>query len=512
MLSHFNTELSMTTESIYFTTPIFYINGNPHVGHLYTGVAADVLRLFNKMTGKESYACYGTDEHGPKVEQAFKTSKCSNINEYTDQMSIKFRDLMSLANITPTEWIRTTSEDHKKVVTWLWQRIEANGHFYSKKYSGWYSKSDEAYYKAEEVNNERAISTGSKVEWMEEECVFFRLSSFKNRLIEYYYQHPTAIQPESKYNETMGLLRQDLPDLAISRTMCNWGIKAPNNPGHTIYVWLDALTNYLTFINRLNKKNTEDFKELGSMVHIIGKDILKFHAIYWPAFLMAADLPLFSQIFAHGWLLIDKSKMSKSENNVVDPNGLLHKYGVDPVRYYLMKGVSFGSDSNFSIEELERIVDADLADKVGNLVQRVLVFCWNKYKKTLSARAEDYSEQILKDWDTALEKAVNAMKNHKITVYIEEIIKAVVQTNEYIENQKPWKLEDPSCTMSILCLCTQRMAIALSPVMPSTSDQIIKIMGIDNANLEHWNECKEIEIAKKPSPLFKKNAELNSNL
>lgn len=482
------------------TAPIFYINGLPHLGHLYTCIAVDVLRRFEIAMGRSSCASFGTDEHGQKVElaclEALKSNSEEMLCEYANKMTIPFKNLLAAANVISNAWIRTTDNDHKEVASWLWREIEANGFFYEKKYVGWYAKADEAYYREEEVLNNVAIPTGSKVEWVEEDCMFFKLSAFREQLVLHYHRNKDSVQPQSRYNEVLGLLSQDLPDLAVSRTRFKWGISCPNHNDHIMYVWLDALANYLTFLAR----SGGTFNLIGSMIHVIGKDILKFHAIYWPALLLAAKLPLPKQIFAHGWLLVKETKMSKSRGNFIDPFTLLEKYGCDQVRYFFMKAINFGNDSNFSEEAVEQIYNAELINEIGNLAQRVLVFCYNKYGGTLYC--DNTQAEILRDWDVALNNAEHAMKNQDITKYIIAVRKAIMQTNKYMNDNQPWLAQDPKEVMSILCLCIQRMSILLWPVMPHACEKIAAMMGVTDITVNSWSICLAHKISQKPTPLF----------
>ena len=361
----------------FITTPIYYVNDAPHIGHAYTTIACDILSRYNKLKGDKTFFLTGTDEHGQKVEKA-ALSKKKDTQNFVDEMSQNFRDLIPFLGCQIDDFIRTTEDRHKKSVQHLWRELEKSGDIYLSKYSGWYSVSDEAYYnedEIEEIDGEKiAKSSKSKVEWIEEESFFFKLSKWQNSLLDYYEKNPDFISPESRKNEVISFVKSGLKDLSVSRKSFSWGIKVPNNNEHIIYVWLDALTNYISALNYPDKNN-DLYKEFWpASIHLIGKDILRFHAIYWPAFLMAANLPLPKKVYGHGWILSDNEKMSKSKGNILDPLEIIDNYGLDPLRYYLIKEVSFGNDGNISQERLEDCINSDLANNYGNLCQRVTAF------------------------------------------------------------------------------------------------------------------------------------------
>ena len=364
-------------KNFYITTPIYYPSAKPHMGHAYSSVIADFFARFKKIDGFNVHFVTGTDEHGLKIQRAAEKDNMTPL-EFCNKISKTFKDLSKTLNLSNTDFIRTTEDRHIKSVQNLWNILKNNGDIYLSKYSGWYSVSDEAFYTDDEITVKEgkkiSVSSGSIVEWVEEESYFFKLSNWQNKLLDFYEKNPNFISPKSRKNEIISFVKSGLKDLSVSRKSFSWGIKVPKNDDHVIYVWLDALTNY---ISALNYPNIDDklFKEYWpASLHLIGKDILRFHAVYWPAFLMSAQLPLPSKIYGHGWILSDDEKMSKSKGNILDPLEIIKIYGLDPLRYYLIKEVSFGNDGNISLEKLESCINSDLANNFGNLCQRVTAF------------------------------------------------------------------------------------------------------------------------------------------
>ena len=384
------------TKNFYITTPIYYPSGKPHMGHAYSSIVADIFARFKRIEGYDVLFLTGTDEHGQKIQkEAEKMKKDPKV--FCDEISQTFRSLTKILNLTNDDFIRTTETRHLNSVNEIWNRLIKSGDIYLDKYSGWYSVSDEAYYDKDEIEEKdgRKLSkaSGSEVEWVEEESYFFKLSAFQKKLLDHYKKNDNFILPQSRKNEVISFVEKGLKDLSISRTSFSWGIPVPQNNKHVIYVWLDALTNYLS---ALNFPNTEDKKYKAfwpADVHIIGKDILRFHAIYWPAFLIAANLPLPKRVFGHGWILSDDKKMSKSLGNILDPIEVIKDYGIDQLRYYLIKEVSLGNDGSISMENLKNCINNDLANNYGNLCQRVFSFikknCNNKIPKASNFKEED---------------------------------------------------------------------------------------------------------------------------
>jgi methionyl-tRNA synthetase len=402
------------------------------MGHAYSSIIADFFARFKKMDDFNVYFLTGTDEHGLKIQRAAEKQNIDTL-KFCDQISQTFRDLSKTLNLTNTDFIRTTEERHKKTVQYLWKELEKNDDIYLSKYSGWYSVSDEAFYNDDEIEtiegNKVAISSKSKVEWIEEESYFFRLSKWEKPLLDYYQSHPNFIAPESRRNEVISFVKSGLKDLSVSRKSFSWGIKVPNNNDHVIYVWLDALTNYLSALNFPNT-NDELFKNFWpASIHLIGKDILRFHAVYWPAFLLAAKIELPSKVYGHGWILSDNEKMSKSKGNILDPLEIIKEYGLDPLRYYLIKEVSFGNDGNISQERLEDCINSDLANNFGNLCQRVTAFaiknCESKIPEQIDFQKEDL--EILNKYMNNLENIREKIDNQDINFYIDYIINSLFE-------------------------------------------------------------------------------------
>ena len=376
------------SKNFYITTPIYYPSGKPHMGHAYSSIIADIFARFKRIEGYNVLFLTGTDEHGQKIQkEAEKNNKDPKI--FCDELSDKFRSLTKILNLSNDDFIRTSEKRHFKSVNELWNKLVKSGDIYLDKYSGWYSVSDEAFYDEDEIEEKEgkkiSKSSGSLVEWVEEESYFFKLSSWTKKLLEHYKNNKEFILPVSRKNEVINFVEKGLKDLSISRTSFSWGISVPNNKKHIIYVWLDALTNYISALN-FPDTNDKKYKMFWPAdVHIIGKDILRFHAIYWPAFLLAANLPLPKEFFGHGWILSDQKKMSKSLGNILDPIEIINKYGIDQLRYYLVKEVSLGNDGSISMENLKNCINNDLANNFGNLCQRVFTFvkknCDNKIPK-----------------------------------------------------------------------------------------------------------------------------------
>ncbi len=359
----------------YFTTPIYYVNDKPHIGHAYTSLSVDILKRYFSCLGQNSFFLTGTDEHGQKVEKAASDASIDP-QKFTDSVSQNFRDMSGLLNLSNDDFIRTTEERHKSSVQALWKILEDNDDIYLSKYSGWYSVRDEAFVadnEIEERDGKKYNSFGSELSWVEEESYFFRLSKWQDALIKFYDNNPDFIVPKSRSNEVRKFVESGLKDLSVSRTTFNWGIKVPSNDAHIVYVWLDALTNYISVLDFPNT-NSEKYQKYWPGIHVVGKDIIRFHAVFWPAFLMAAKLEPPKQIVAHGWWTNEGQKISKSTGNVIDPNELIESYGLDEVRYFLFREVPFGNDGDFSREAIKNRINGELANNFGNLIQRVLSF------------------------------------------------------------------------------------------------------------------------------------------
>ena len=361
----------------YISTPIYYPSAKPHMGHAYSSIIADFFARFKRIQGYDVFFLTGTDEHGQKIQRAAE-KKGVDPRSFCDEISKTFRNLSKLLNLSNDDFIRTTEERHRKSVDNLWKILEAKNEIYLSKYSGWYSVSDEAFYSEDEIetidNKKLSKNSGSPVEWIEEESFFFKLSKWQEPLLKFYAENPKFILPESRKNEVISFVKSGLKDLSVSRKSFTWGIKVPSNNDHVIYVWLDALTNYLSALNYPDTNDPNYKKYWPADLHLIGKDILRFHAVYWPAFLLAANIQPPKRVYGHGWILSGEEKMSKSKGNILDPIEIINSYGLDPLRYYLIKEVSFGNDGNISKDKLENCINSDLANNYGNLCQRVTAF------------------------------------------------------------------------------------------------------------------------------------------
>mgnify|MGYP006102771689 CR=1 FL=1 len=510
-------------KNFYITTPIYYPSAKPHMGHAYSSIIADFFARFKRIDGFDVHFLTGTDEHGLKIQRAAENNNIEPL-KFCDQISQTFRDLSKTLNLSNTDFIRTTEERHKKSVQYLWSELEKNDDIYLSKYSGWYSVSDESFYSEDEIidkdGNKIANTSGSPVEWIEEESYFFRLSKWQEKLLEYYEQNSNFISPKSRRNEVVSFVKSGLKDLSISRKTFSWGIKVPNNPDHVIYVWLDALTNYISALNYPNTKDSLFKKFWPASVHIIGKDILRFHAIYWPAFLMAANIPLPQKIYGHGWILSGKEKMSKSKGNILDPLDIINMYGLDPLRYYLIKEVSFGNDGNISQDKLEDCVNSDLANNYGNLCQRVTAFaeknCSSKIPKIKNYNKEDLV--MLDKFKKNLTNIREEIDNQNINFYISFIVSALFEANKYFNDQEPWKKKDDKERMDTIVYTSlemiRKISFMLYPIIPNSIEKALKIFNLDSSDINFEsigsnNYLKAGNNINKIDILFKKIEKIN---
>ena len=473
--------------NFYITTPIYYPSAKPHMGHAYTSIIADFFARFKRMDGYSVHFLTGTDEHGLKIQRAAEKKKIDPL-EFCNDVSATFKNLSDILNLSNTDFIRTTEERHKKTVQYLWSELEKKGHIYLSKYSGWYSVSDEAYYNADEVLNKDgfkvSISSGSTVEWIEEESYFFKLSEWQEKLLKYYNDNPDFIAPKSKKNEVISFVKSGLKDLSISRKSFTWGVKVPNKPDHVIYVWLDALTNYISALNYPDIQSNLFKKFWPASVHLIGKDILRFHAVYWPAFLMAANIELPKKIYGHGWILSGDEKMSKSKGNILDPLDIIKTYGLDPLRYYLIKEVSFGNDGNISQNRMEDCINSDLANNFGNLCQRVTAFA-EKNCDSKIPNIDTFSEDdlfILNKFTDNLNILRKEIDNQNINSYVDFILKALFESNKYFNDQEPWKKKDDLKRLNVIVYTSlemiRKISIMLYPIIPGSIEKVLSIFSI----------------------------------
>ncbi len=505
-------------KSYYITTPIYYPSAKPHMGHAYSSIVADFFARFKRIQGFDVFFLTGTDEHGQKIQRSAENAKMDP-QSFCDQISKTFFNLSKNLNLSNNDFIRTTENRHKKSVINLWNILEKKNEIYLSKYSGWYSVSDEAFYsddEIEEINDKKVAKTsGSLVEWVEEESYFFKLSKWQKPLLNFYNENPNFILPESRKNEVISFVKSGLKDLSVSRKSFSWGIQVPTNKDHVIYVWLDALTNY---ISALNYPNTNDdlFKNFWpASLHLIGKDILRFHAIYWPAFLLAADIPPPKRVYGHGWILSNEQKMSKSKGNILDPLEIIKKYGVDSLRYYLIKEVSFGNDGNISEEKLENCINSDLANNFGNLCQRVISFNEKNINLKIpqSFKFNNDDIEILNNYKNKFDNLINFIDNQKINEYVNFIQDQLFAANKYFNDQEPWRKKDDKERLNTIVYVSleliRKISILLYPIIPTASLKVLDVFQIKENDIE-FNSIKNNEILrtnskiKKISILFKK--------
>jgi len=487
-------------DPFYLTTAIHYPNGRPHIGHAYEMIAADAIARFQRGEGREVRFQTGTDEHGLKMAQAARTRGTSP-RAFADEMSSHFKEMADLLNISYDRFIRTSSPDHYAASQAIWQAMADAGDLYLDRYEGWYSVRDEAYYEEKELidgEGGKLSPQGTPVEWTVEESWFFRLSKYQQPLLDLYAANPEFIRPESRRNEIMRFVEGGLVDLSVSRTSFDWGVPVPGSPTHVMYVWVDALTNYITGLGYPNAGDPL-WKFWPADVHLIGKDIVRFHTVYWPAFLMSAALPLPKQVFGHGFLLNRGEKMSKSVGNVVDPIELARLYGVDALRYFLLRDVSFGNDGTFSDEAIVTRANADLANSFGNLAQRVLSFVAKNCDGTVGAgRAEGPDGVLLTEVDMACAGFRQAFQDLMLHQGIESWLNGVFACNQYVDAQAPWALRktDPErmhAVLGTLLRAIRQLAVTIAPVVPASVDKLLAQLGPEGS--------ADFRIAA-PTPIF----------
>ncbi|MGI9452818.1 MAG: methionine--tRNA ligase [Geminicoccaceae bacterium] len=474
-----------SADRFYVTTPIYYVNDVPHIGHAYTTIACDAMARFAKLDGKAVHFLTGTDEHGQKVEKAAK-DRGIEPQAFTDELSQRFRDLVAYMDISNDDFIRTTEERHKRGVQDLWRKLVAAGDIYLGGYAGWYAVRDEAFYTESELVDGKA-PTGAQVEWVEEPSYFFRLSAWEDKLLAFYEENPDFIAPVSRRNEVVSFVKGGLQDLSISRTSFSWGIPVPDDPAHVMYVWLDALTNYMTALGYPDQDSDRYEKFWPEAIHIIGKDILRFHAVYWPAFLLAAGLKPPKRVFAHGWWTIEGEKMSKSLGNALDPYELIETYGLDQLRYFMLREVPFGNDGDFSRTAMINRINSDLANDYGNLCQRVLSMiaknCGGEAPQPRLGSETD-EDKVLNDAAEALLGTVREhMENQALHRVLEAIFDVVGLANRYVDAQAPWALrktdqERMGAVLYHLAETIRRLALLTQAFMPTASEKILDQLAI----------------------------------
>ena len=496
-------------DNFYITTPIYYPSAKPHMGHAYSSIVADFFARLKRIQGHKVFFLTGTDEHGQKIQRAAEKSNKDPL-KFCDEISKTFRNLSSLLNLSNDDFIRTTEKRHASAVTNLWNILEKKEEIYLSKYSGWYSVSDEAFYNEDEIEDlegkKISKSSGSPVEWVEEESYFFKLSKWQEPLLKFYSENPKFILPESRKNEVISFVKSGLKDLSVSRKSFSWGIKVPSNKDHVIYVWLDALTNYLSALNypKETEKLYKDFWPAN--IHIIGKDILRFHAVYWPAFLLAAGIKPPQRVYGHGWILSGDEKMSKSKGNILDPIEIIDIYGLDALRYYLLKEVSFGNDGNISKEKLESCINSDLANNYGNLCQRVILFCEKNLGLKVPEKYNFTNEdlKILNDFKENIENIEKQINDQNINYYVEYVVNQLFKANKYFNDQAPWTKKDDSLRLNTIVFVSleliRKISILLYPIIPNTSLKVLNIFSIKEkdikfdtiSNNEYLKDKKEI--------------------
>ena len=473
----------MSAPTYYVTTPIYYVNDSPHIGHAYTTVACDALSRFMRLDGVEVKFLTGTDEHGQKVEHAAQAAGEAP-QDFVDRVSQRFRDLREPLGLTNDDFIRTTEDRHTVSVQQLWRELVKRDEIYLGTYAGWYSVRDEAFYAESELVDGMA-PTGAPVEWVEEPSYFFRLSAWQDRLLAYYEENPDSVMPTSRRNEVISFVKGGLLDLSVSRTSFKWGVPVPDDPDHVMYVWIDALTNYITAAGYPDTESEDYQKFWPADVHMVGKDILRFHAVYWPAFLMAAGLEPPRRIYAHGWWTSEGKKISKSLGNAIEPLGLIEKFGLDQVRYFMLREVPFGNDGDFSERAMINRSNGDLANDFGNLVQRTL----SMIAKNCDARVptpgdySDHDEALLAAADGLLDTMREHLKVQEFHAALAAQWRVIAEANRYVDAQAPWTLRktDPARMATVLYVLAEvirRLAILAQPVTPGAASRMLDQLAV----------------------------------
>jgi len=472
----------------YITTAIAYPNGAPHIGHAYEVIATDAIARFMRLDGRDVFFLTGTDEHGMKMQQTAAKEGITP-RELLDRNVPRFRAMVERMNCSNDDFIRTTDERHRRSSMAIWERMAAAGDIYLSKYSGWYSVRDEAFYGEKETvvgeDNVRRGPTGTPVEWVEEESYFFRLSAYQDKLLDLYARQPDFVLPETRLNEVVSFVKGGLQDLSISRTTFNWGIPVPGDPKHIMYVWVDALTNYITGVGFPDTESDTFQRYWPADLHVIGKDIVRFHAVYWPAFLMSAGLPLPRRVFGHGFLFNRGEKMSKSVGNVIDPFSLADAYGVDPLRYFLLREVPFGQDGNYGHEAIVARINADLANDLGNLAQRSLSMIAKNCDGVVPQPGafSDTDKAILDQADAMIVKAREAMQTQQLHQVLNTVWAVVAEANRYFAGEAPWALRktDPARMGTVLYVTAEvirQVAVLAQPFMPESAAKLLDLLAV----------------------------------
>lgn len=505
------------TSPFYITTAISYPNGKPHIGHAYELIATDAMARYRRLDGREVFFLTGTDEHGQKMQQTARKEGIAP-QELADRNSAEFEKMAEVLNASNDDFIRTTEKRHHEASQAIWIRMGEAGDLYKDSYAGWYSVRDEAYYQENETelrgDGVRYGAQGTPVEWVEEESYFFRLSAYQEKLLKHYEENPDFIGPAERRNEVISFVRSGLKDLSVSRTTFDWGIRVPNDPAHVMYVWVDALTNYLTATGYLTDPSGPRAKFWPANIHIIGKDIIRFHAVYWPAFLMSAGLPLPKRVFAHGFLLNKGEKMSKSLGNVVDPFNLVEHFGLDQIRYFFLREVSFGQDGSYSEEGIATRINSDLANGIGNLASRSLSMIVKNCDGQIPACGPLTEEDraMLAAADALIEATREEMGRQLIHRALAAIIAVVSETDRYFAGQEPWALKktDPERMATVLYVTAEvvrQIAILLQPFMPDSAGKLLDLVAVpaEKRDFAHLGETGRLVAGtplEAPKPVF----------
>ncbi|MFQ5533237.1 MAG: methionine--tRNA ligase [Sphingomonadales bacterium] len=506
----------------YITTPIYYVNDAPHIGHAYTTLACDALARFKRLDGYDVVFLTGTDEHGQKVEKSARAAGVEPL-EFCDRVSGNFRELAAAMNFSNDAFIRTTEDRHKKAAQALWNRLEERGQIYLDVYSGWYSVRDETFYAESELikgaNGEKLAPSGAPVEWVEEPSYFFRLSQWAEPLLEFYEKHPDFVGPETRRNEVISFVRGGLRDLSISRTSFKWGIPVPGQDDHVMYVWLDALTNYITHVGFGEDGSTDFARFWPADLNMIGKDILRHHAVYWPAFLLAAGEQPPARVFAHGWWTNEGQKISKSLGNVIDPLALIDEFGLDQLRYFLLREVPFGNDGDFSRRAFIGRINGDLANDFGNLAQRVLsMIAKNRAGRMPEPGAFTSDDSVLIEHaESLLETMREALDRQRFQIALQAIWRLIGDANSYVARQEPWALKktDPARMNTVLYVAAEvvrHCAVLAQPFMPQACSSLLDQLGVpgDARDFTHLGERGRLNpgtALPKPQGVFPRHVE-----
>ncbi|MFC4323949.1 methionine--tRNA ligase [Litchfieldia salsa] len=518
----------MTKKTFYITTPIYYPSGKLHIGHAYTTVAGDALARYKRLRGYDVMYLTGTDEHGQKIQRKAEEQGISP-QSYVDEIVAGIQDLWSKMDISYDDFIRTTENRHKDVVEKIFQQLLDQGDIYLDQYEGWYSVPDETFYtelqlvdpimEDGKIIGGKSPDSGHPVELVKEESYFFRMGKYVDRLLQYYEENPDFIQPESRKNEMINnFIKPGLEDLAVSRTTFNWGVKVPGDPKHVIYVWIDALSNYITALGYGTEDDSSYLKYWPADVHLVGKEIVRFHTIYWPIMLMALDLPLPKKVFAHGWLLMKDGKMSKSKGNVVDPVTLIDRYGLDALRYYLLREVPFGSDGVFTPESFVERINFDLANDLGNLLNRTIAMIDKYFDGKIPAykgEVTDFDQPLVKLIKESLNKYEESLDKLEFSVALSAVWQLISRTNKYIDETQPWILAKDesnkdalSSVMSHLAESLRFAAVMLQPFLTTTPSQIFTQLGLVDEYYQSWDSLSEFGLqsegitVSKGNPIF----------